>query len=62
MVLYLFSKNKYPRPRDYGDANLAPPIMYASDTGELIVIRQDVFLWAILQRFFIVKTGISKIR
>lgn len=37
MVLYLFSKNKYPRARDYGDAHLSPPIMYASDTGKLCV-------------------------
>lgn len=35
MVLYLFSKNKYPRARDYGDAHLSPPIMYASDTGNV---------------------------
>uniref|UniRef100_A0A336ME96 CSON000100 protein n=1 Tax=Culicoides sonorensis TaxID=179676 RepID=A0A336ME96_CULSO len=33
MVLYLFSKNKYPRDRGYGDAHLSPPIMYASDTA-----------------------------
>ncbi|XP_039446846.1 uncharacterized protein LOC120426203 isoform X3 [Culex pipiens pallens] len=33
MVLHLFSKTKYPRPRHFGDANLAPPILYNSDTG-----------------------------
>ncbi|XP_065075092.1 uncharacterized protein LOC135698860 isoform X3 [Ochlerotatus camptorhynchus] len=32
MVLHLFSKTKYPRPRHFGDANLAPPILYNSDT------------------------------
>ncbi|XP_053953511.1 uncharacterized protein LOC128860211 isoform X1 [Anastrepha ludens] len=32
MVLHLFSKTKYPRPRNFGDANLPPPIMYSSDT------------------------------
>ncbi|KXJ70663.1 hypothetical protein RP20_CCG022812 [Aedes albopictus] len=35
MVLHLFSKTKYPRPRHFGDANLAPPILYNSDTGTL---------------------------
>lgn len=38
MVLYLFSKNKYPRARDYGDAHLSPPIMYASDAGNVIIL------------------------
>ncbi|XP_036326616.1 uncharacterized protein LOC118739420 isoform X2 [Rhagoletis pomonella] len=33
MVLHLFSKTKYPRPRNFGDANLPPPIMYSSETG-----------------------------
>ncbi|XP_050095804.1 uncharacterized protein LOC126577860 isoform X4 [Anopheles aquasalis] len=33
MVLHLFSKTKYPRPRHFGDANLAPPILFSSDTG-----------------------------
>ncbi|XP_055856843.1 uncharacterized protein LOC129919809 isoform X2 [Episyrphus balteatus] len=32
MVLHLFSKTKYPRHRNFGDANLPPPIMYSSDT------------------------------
>ena len=35
MVLHLFSKTKYPRHRNFGDANLPPPIMYSSDTGKL---------------------------
>lgn len=34
MVLHLFSKTKYPRHRNFADANI-PPIMYSSDTGEL---------------------------
>lgn len=33
MVLHLFSKTKYPRHRNYADANLPPPIMYSSETG-----------------------------
>uniref|UniRef100_A0A1I8PK87 EB domain-containing protein n=1 Tax=Stomoxys calcitrans TaxID=35570 RepID=A0A1I8PK87_STOCA len=33
MVLHLFSKTKYPRHRNFGDANLPPPIMYSSETG-----------------------------
>ncbi|XP_023031973.1 uncharacterized protein LOC6642904 isoform X1 [Drosophila willistoni] len=33
MVLHLFSKTKYPRHRNYGDANIPPPILYSSDTG-----------------------------
>ncbi|XP_067645548.1 platelet binding protein GspB-like isoform X2 [Eurosta solidaginis] len=32
MVLHLFTKTKYPRPRNFGDANLPPPIMYSSET------------------------------
>ncbi|XP_075161486.1 uncharacterized protein LOC142234280 [Haematobia irritans] len=32
MVLHLFSKTKYPRHRNFGDANLPPPIMYSSET------------------------------
>lgn len=35
MVLHLFSKTKYPRHRNFADANLPPPIMYSSDTGNL---------------------------
>lgn len=31
MVLHLFSK--YPRNRNFGDANIPPPIMYSTDTG-----------------------------
>lgn len=34
MVLHLFSKTKYPRHRNYGDASIPPPILYSSDTGE----------------------------
>lgn len=34
MVLHLFSKAKYPRHRNYADANLPPPILYSSDTGK----------------------------
>lgn len=34
MVLHLFSKTKYPRHRNFGDANIPPPILYSSDTGE----------------------------
>lgn len=37
MVLYLFSKNKYPRARHYADAHLGPPILYASDTGKCVI-------------------------
>ncbi|SPP76472.1 uncharacterized protein LOC117580095 isoform X2 [Drosophila guanche] len=33
MVLHLFSKTKYPRHRNYGDASIPPPILYSSDTG-----------------------------
>ncbi|XP_021698546.1 uncharacterized protein LOC5579452 [Aedes aegypti] len=39
MVLHLFSKTKYPRPRHFGDANLAPPILYNSDTGIPLTIQ-----------------------
>lgn len=35
MVLHLFSKTKYPRHRNFGDANLPPPIMYSSETGNV---------------------------
>jgi len=35
MVLHLFSKTKYPRHRNFGDANLPPPIMYSSETGNI---------------------------
>lgn len=37
MVLHLFSKTKYPRHRNYGDANIPPPIMYSTDTGKIYV-------------------------
>ncbi|XP_016965810.1 uncharacterized protein LOC108034989 isoform X2 [Drosophila biarmipes] len=33
MVLHLFSKTKYPRHRNYGDASIPPPILFSSDTG-----------------------------
>ncbi|XP_030373091.1 uncharacterized protein LOC115623052 [Scaptodrosophila lebanonensis] len=33
MVLHLFSKTKYPRHRNFADANIPPPILYSSDTG-----------------------------
>lgn len=36
MVLHLFSKTKYPRHRNYADANIPPPIMYSTDTGRWI--------------------------
>lgn len=36
MVLHLFTKTKYPRHRNFPDANLPPPIMYSSDTGTTI--------------------------
>ncbi|XP_053953512.1 uncharacterized protein LOC128860211 isoform X2 [Anastrepha ludens] len=39
MVLHLFSKTKYPRPRNFGDANLPPPIMYSSDTGIPLTVQ-----------------------
>ncbi|ETN58072.1 hypothetical protein AND_010347 [Anopheles darlingi] len=39
MVLHLFSKTKYPRPRHFGDANLAPPILFSSDTGIPLTIQ-----------------------
>lgn len=32
MVLHLFTKTKYPRHRNFADANLPPPIMYSSET------------------------------
>ena len=41
LVLHLFSKTKYPRPRHFGDANLAPPILFSSDTGKLIDVSLD---------------------
>lgn len=37
MVLHLFSKTKYPRHRNYADANIPPPIMYSTDTGTINV-------------------------
>lgn len=37
MVLHLFSKTKYPRHRNYADANIPPPIMYSTDTGTYII-------------------------
>uniref|UniRef100_A0A1A9UFU9 EB domain-containing protein n=1 Tax=Glossina austeni TaxID=7395 RepID=A0A1A9UFU9_GLOAU len=39
MVLHLFSKTKYPRHRNFGDANLPPPIMYSSETGILSTVQ-----------------------
>ncbi|XP_037939899.1 uncharacterized protein LOC119672826 isoform X2 [Teleopsis dalmanni] len=39
MVLHLFSKTKYPRHRNFGDANLPPPIMYSSDTGIPLTVQ-----------------------
>uniref|UniRef100_A0A182TTH6 EB domain-containing protein n=1 Tax=Anopheles melas TaxID=34690 RepID=A0A182TTH6_9DIPT len=52
MVLHLFSKTKYPRPRHFGDANLAPPILFSSDTvGKTVISFQSAlerfhrFLW-----------------
>ncbi|CAD7005818.1 unnamed protein product [Ceratitis capitata] len=39
MVLHLFSKTKYPRPRNFGDANLPPPIMYSSETGIPLTVQ-----------------------
>lgn len=30
-VLRLFSGNRYPATRHYGNANLAPPLLYSSD-------------------------------
>ncbi|GAB0094226.1 uncharacterized protein DMENIID0001_094860 [Sergentomyia squamirostris] len=39
MVLHLFSKTKYPRHRNFGDANLPPPILYSSDTGIPLTIQ-----------------------
>lgn len=35
MVLHLASKTKYPRTRHFADAHSGPPVMFASDTGEL---------------------------
>ncbi|KAI8122325.1 hypothetical protein CVS40_6784 [Lucilia cuprina] len=39
MVLHLFSKTKYPRHRNFGDANLPPPIMYSSETGIPLTVQ-----------------------
>ncbi|XP_055706938.1 uncharacterized protein LOC129804009 isoform X4 [Phlebotomus papatasi] len=39
MVLHLFSKTKYPRHRNFADANLPPPILYSSDTGIPLTIQ-----------------------
>lgn len=33
-VLKLFSRARYSRPRHYANANLAPPILFSSETGE----------------------------
>lgn len=41
MVLHLFSKTKYPRHRNFADANIAPPIMYSSDTGMFYMIYKN---------------------
>lgn len=30
-VLKLFSSNRYPHPRHYANANLAPPLLFSSD-------------------------------
>lgn len=48
MVLHLFSKTKYPRHRNYGDANIPPPIMYSTETGNrnlfaIFVVYQSRF-------------------
>jgi hypothetical protein len=32
-VLKLFSRARYSRPRHYANANLAPPILFSSETG-----------------------------
>ena len=38
MVLHLISKTKYPRSRNFADTHqMGPPIMYASDTGDLLI-------------------------
>jgi hypothetical protein len=33
-VLKLFSRARYSRPRHYANANLAPPILFSSETGQ----------------------------
>jgi len=39
-VLKLFSRARYSRPRHYANANLAPPILFSSETGECSILNQ----------------------
>ena len=39
-VLKLFSRARYSRPRHYANANLAPPILFSSETGQCSILDQ----------------------
>jgi hypothetical protein len=41
-VLKLFSRARYSRPRHYANANLAPPILFSSETGQCSILNQNV--------------------
>jgi len=45
-VLKLFSRARYSRPRHYANANLAPPILFSSETGQYRILNQsaDIFI------------------
>jgi hypothetical protein len=40
-VLKLFSRARYSRPRHYANANLAPPILFSSETGQYSILLQN---------------------
>lgn len=40
-VLKLFSRARYSRPRHYANANLAPPILFSSETGQCSLLPHN---------------------
>jgi hypothetical protein len=53
-VLKLFSRARYSRPRHYANANLAPPILFSSETGQCSIlyhwiVHEDIVCWDYLQ-------------
>lgn len=47
-VLKLFSRARYSRPRHYANANLAPPILFSSETGKCRILNQPADIFIIL--------------
>jgi hypothetical protein len=47
-VLKLFSRARYSRPRHYANANLAPPILFSSETGQCSILNQNADVCIIL--------------